>query len=243
MTYESIDYRQTDGVARITLDRPKSRNRFTSQLRHELLDAIDRAQDEARVLLVTGRGAAFSLGHDFGAEPCVSACAARKVLLREYWPVIDSLANCPIPTLAAVNGPAIGTGVSIALACDIVIAKDRAVFALPFAALGFVPDAGCLRLLMQRAGAPRALAAAFLGDPISGALAADWGMISQSVSSSEFATVVERRLQKLASLPEAAARGIKLIAQEGMQMTLKDYALLEADIQDVCINAPGFRSP
>lgn len=243
MEYRSIEYRQAGGIARLAIARPEARNRLTSQVRGEMLDAVRRASETARVLMLTGQGAAFCLGHDFDIEPCRCSAEARRVLLDEYWPVINALSECPIPTLAAVNGAAVGTGVSLALACDIVIAKDRAAFSLPFAELGFVPDAGCMKFLMQRAGTPRAMAAAYLGEPIVGARAADWGMISQSVPAKDFSSEVERRLERLAALPVAVARGIKLIVQEGPLMTGSEYEMLEADIQEICINAPGFRSP
>ncbi len=132
---------------RITLNRPDAMNAWDKQLGSELLAAIEEAAGDAavRAVVITGAGRAFSSGADlkagFDATPDGHPDVGR-VLHERYHPIIAGVRTMPKPVLAAVNGPAVGIGCSLALACDLVIARESAYFLLAFVNIGLVPDGG-----------------------------------------------------------------------------------------------------
>jgi len=135
-----IKYDQQDAVAVITLNRPDSMNAFTTELRADLLDALERARnnDAVRVLVLTGEGRCFSAGADLkegGLDRPVT-----EMLQTEYRPVQEAIASMSKPVIAAVPGSAAGIGLSIALQCDLLIMADNAFMLSPFTTISLVPD-------------------------------------------------------------------------------------------------------
>ena len=139
MTYQSISYDLSDGVAVITLNRPAVMNALTSQLRREMLAAVGRAEREARVLVLTGAGRAFCSGQDL-ADVDIATVDLEAVLRDEYEPLLTAIASCRVPVIAAVNGAAAGAGAGLALACDVVIAAESASFIQAFTRIGQAPS-------------------------------------------------------------------------------------------------------
>ena len=142
MTYETIQYDLSDDVATVTLNRPDVMNGLNAQLRVELLHAFKRAADEARVIVTTGAGRGYCSGQDLGDRKTVADVDLERTLRDEYVPLLEAIYDCPLPTIAAVNGPAAGAGANLALAHDVVIAREDAIFIQAFARIGLVPDAG-----------------------------------------------------------------------------------------------------
>ena len=192
MSYETVDLKIENGVAEITLNRPERLNAWTAQFGDELREAIltDAAAPEVRAVLITGAGRGFSSGADLKemleqrADGRRGAGRGRDAAQR-YHPIIKGIRELPKPVVAAVNGPAVGIGCSLALACDLIWAAESAVFGLAFVNIGLVPDGGSTFLVPVAAGKARALEMALLGDPIPAEKALDWGLINRVVPDGE----------------------------------------------------------
>jgi enoyl-CoA hydratase len=175
--------RRPDGVQVLTLDDPDKRNAIGPELRDELIvvgrQLLD--DDQARVLIVAGRGSAFCAGADLGAIFDAEGATPSQMRARQlgYYESFLTLRELAIPTIAAVQGPAVGAGLNLALVCDIVIAGPEARFGVTFAKLGLHPGGGCTAFLVRRMGSGRALRAMLLGEVIDGPRAAELGLADE----------------------------------------------------------------
>ena len=209
MTYETIEFKQEGGVARLTLNRPERLNSFTVRMHEEVADALDRLES-ARCLVLTGVGRGFCAGQDLGDR----AVAPRErvdlgdSVERYYNPLIRRLVSLPMPVIARVNGVAAGAGANIALACDIVIAVRSAKFIQSFAAIGLIPDSGGTWALPRLVGQARALGLALTGEALSADKAAEWGLIWKAVEDDALDAEVDALAAKFAS---GAPRGLAAI--------------------------------
>ncbi len=231
MPYDTILYELSDGVATITLNRPEVLNGLNGQMRVEVLHAIKRAQDEARVIVSTGAGRGYCSGQDLGDRKSMADLDLERTLRDEYVPLLEAIYDCPLPTIAAVNGPAVGAGANLALAHDIVIAREDAVFIQAFARIGLIPDAGGTYWLPRQIGFARAMGAALFAEPISGQQAADIGMIWEAVAEAEFDNHVINRALKLAQGPTQTYTYIKKAMRQSAENSLDDQLALEAELQ------------
>jgi 2-(1,2-epoxy-1,2-dihydrophenyl)acetyl-CoA isomerase len=231
MDYETILYDLTSNVATITLNRPEFLNALTGQMRLDIGHALRRAEGDARVLVLTGAGRAFCSGQDLGQRDSVADIDIQRMLLEEYHPLVESLAGCAIPTIAAVNGAAAGAGASLALACDVVIAAESAYFLQAFARIGLVPDAGGTWFLPRAVGLPRALGAALFAEKITAAQAHSWGMIWEVVPDAGFSDHVAGRAVTLARGPTRAYGLIKTLMRGSLNHGLTDQLEIEAAAQ------------
>ncbi len=229
MSYQTLLYDLSSGVATITLNRPDLMNGLDMRMRAEIRGAVERAGTEARALVLTGAGRAFCSGQDLG-EPG-AGLDLEATLRDEYEPMLRAIYDCPIPTIAAVNGPAAGAGANLALAADVAIAAESASFIQAFARIGLIPDAGGTYWLPRQIGAARAMGAALFADRITARQAADWGMIWQAVPDAEFADVVAARALHLAEGPSAAYRLIKQALRASPGNDLAGQLALEARLQ------------
>jgi enoyl-CoA hydratase/carnithine racemase len=164
--YEQIAYEVDDGILTITLDRPDQLNAFTTQMMYEVLDAIDRADgdDDVRVIVVTGRGRGFCAGADlssggdtFNAEAQGAAPGERAVPRDGGGLVTLRLYECTKPLIAAINGPAVGVGITMTLPMDIRLASETARIGFVFARRGIVPEAASSWFLPRLVGISRAM--------------------------------------------------------------------------------------
>ena len=211
MKFENIIFEITDGIARLTLNRPDKLNSFTGEMHAELRHALDTIQADAsvRVLVLSGAGRAFCAGQDL-ADPDMAALPDGRlpdignVVERNYKPLVLRLQNLRVPTIAAVNGIAAGAGASVALACDLVLATRSASFLQAFSKIGLVPDTGSTWLLPQRVGMARAMGLALLADKLPADKAADWGLIWATYDDAEFAARVDAVAAQLAAMPTKA---------------------------------------
>jgi len=230
MTTQTILLAQSDGVARITLNRPDRLNSFTKAMHAELALALDSAAD-ARVIIVTGAGRGFCAGQDLNDR---AVAPGEPVDLGETveasWnPLIRRLATMPQPVIARVNGVAAGAGANIALACDLVVAARSAKFIQSFAALGLIPDSGGSWHLPRLVGQARALGLALTGEPLPALTAADWGLIWKCVDDEALDAAVDALAAKLAALPPLGLAAIKSIIRTTASRTLDEELDLERD--------------
>jgi len=180
-----IKYDQQDAVAVITLNRPDSMNAFTTELRADLLDALERARnnDAVRVLVLTGEGRCFSAGADLkegGLDRPVT-----EMLQTEYRPVQEAIASMPKPVIAAVPGSAAGIGLSIALQCDLLIMADNAFMLSPFTTISLVPDGGLNWLLVHQLGYRRAFQLSIESERIPAGRCVELGLANKAVPADE----------------------------------------------------------
>ena len=184
-----VQYSQNDGVATITLDRPESLNSMNDELMQDIISALTVVQEDetVRVAVITVSGRGFCSGADLNNAADQSEDSDPEDPTESmgdfFNPALAALHNCPVPTVARVNGVAAGGGLGLALACDITIAAESAFFVATFGPrLGIVPDLGSTWSLPRRAGRSRALGMAMLGDRITAVQAADWGLIWKCVA-------------------------------------------------------------
>ena len=142
MEYETITLSEEAGVATLMLNRPDKMNALTTQMRAEIAYAVTDAGKRARAVVLTGAGRAFCTGQDLGDRAGGVSIDLERTLRDEYAPMLRSVVDCPVPVIAAVNGPAAGAGANLALAADVVIATESAYFLQAFSRIGLIPDAG-----------------------------------------------------------------------------------------------------
>ncbi len=231
MVYKVIDYKVEDGIATLTLNRPDVLNGMNQQMRAEITDAVRQAGSEARVLVITGEGRGFCSGQDLGGAADVASIDLEGTLRDEYQPMLEAIINCPIPTIAAVNGAAAGAGANLALAADVVIAKESAYFMEAFSLIGLIPDAGGTYFMPRNMGLAKAMGAALFADKISAEQASDWGLIWEAVPDDEFEEVINARASRLANGPTASYGMIKQVIRASFENDLDEQLSLEAQIQ------------
>lgn len=234
MIYETIAYQVSDDIAVLTLNRPDVMNAMNTLMRAEVLHAVKAAAREARVLVVTGAGKAFCSGQDLGDGGNAANIDLERVLRDEYVPMIRAISDSPIPVIAAVNGAAAGAGANLALACDVVIAAERAVFLQAFTRIGLIPDAGGTYLLPRQVGMPRAMGASLFAEPIPARKAEAWGMIWEAVEDDAFNAHWQRRAKHLATGPTVAYQHVKEALAASQNNGLEEQLLLEARLQGAC---------
>ncbi|MES1192915.1 MAG: enoyl-CoA hydratase-related protein, partial [Solirubrobacterales bacterium] len=154
-----------------------------------------------------------------------------KVLTERYHPIITGLRTMPKPVVAAVNGPAVGIGLSLALAADLVVARESAYFLLAFVNIGLAPDGGSSLFVPERVGFTRAIEMAMLGERVLAPQAAEWGLINKVFADAEFDAEVTALVDRLAAGPTAAYAGIKRQLNAWLYARMDDQLELEAQVQ------------
>ncbi|WP_299725301.1 enoyl-CoA hydratase-related protein [uncultured Tateyamaria sp.] len=241
MKYETLTYEAKDGMALITLNRPDVMNALTTQMRAEIQVAVTHAGKTARVVVLTGAGRAFCSGQDLGDRANASDLNLERTLRDEYTPMLNAIINCPVPTIAAVNGAAAGAGANLALACDVVIASESAYFLQAFTRIGLIPDAGGTYVLPRAMGMAKAMGAALFADKITARQADAWGMIWEAVADDGFDAHWRGRATHLAKGPTKAFGAVKQVIRASWGNDLDTQLALEASVQGDCGQSRDFR--
>ncbi|HEY0314218.1 MAG TPA: 2-(1,2-epoxy-1,2-dihydrophenyl)acetyl-CoA isomerase PaaG [Allosphingosinicella sp.] len=237
MTYETIDFKLAEGVARLTLNRPERLNSFTVQMHEEVADALS-SLDGARVLVITGAGRGFCAGQDLGDRAVApgEAVDLGHSVETYYNPLIRRITSLPFPVIARVNGVAAGAGANIALACDIVVAAKSAKFIQSFAAIGLIPDSGGTWVLPRLVGQARALGLALTAEPLPAEKAAEWGLIWKAVEDEALDAEVDALAERFAAAPTRGLARIKAMIRESWEHSLSE----ELDLQRDAMRDLGF---
>lgn len=241
MEYRAIKLWIRNDVAVITMRRPEVMNALNTQMRAEITHAVKAAQEEARVLVMTGQGRAFCSGQDLGDGGSAASLDLERTLRDEYVPMLRAIVESKIPTIAAVNGSAAGAGANLALAFDVVIASEAASFIQAFTRIGLIPDAGGTHFLPRQIGTARAMGASLFADKISARQAADWGMIYECVAEQDFEAHWQARAAHLAAGPTVAYGHVKTALRDSSENTFEQQLALEAKLQGKCGQTRDFQ--
>jgi len=207
---DGVEVSTADGILRITLDRAGKKNALDQAAQRRLVEVLEAAalDESLRVIHLTGAGDDFCSGSDWvaanadGSKPR-PASLVRRLPLQSHR-IIELLLSIQLPVVASVRGTAAGMGCQLALAADFAIAAEDATFWEPFVLRGFTPDTGSTWLLPRLAGLARARRMLLLGEKVSGATAADWGLIHEAVPTAELDAAAEKLVQALATGPTVA---------------------------------------
>ena len=231
----------------LTLSRPDSLNAFDFELQQALRDEIDRvaADDSVRCVVLTGSGRAFCAGADLDIAEVTPeqrlAPRTEEELRMRYNPIIKTIRTMGKPVIAAVNGPAIGVGCALAMACDHVIAAETASFSLAFAKVGLTLDAGSSALLGARIGFGRVNRMALLAEQVDAATASSWGMVDAVVAPGDLTRSVTERAERFAAGPTLAFAATKRTLNAALLPHLDAVFESEVSGQTSLVDSADFR--
>ena len=231
---ESIKLKIENNVAFISLNRPEVFNSFNREMALSLQDTLDACENnsEVRAIVLTGNGKAFCAGQDLKEVTSQELNPGFKKILEEHYnPIISRIRNIEKPIIGAINGVAAGAGANIALACDIVIADEKASFIQAFSLIGLIPDSAGTFFLPRLIGFQKASALAMLGDKVSAEEAERLGMIYKYVSSDEFEDTIQKIAFKMAKMPTRALGLIKQTMNQSLTNDLQTQLALESKNQ------------
>ncbi|MBV6755662.1 enoyl-CoA hydratase [Rhodococcus opacus] len=230
-----------NGVLRVTIDRPSRMNAVTTESLDAIADAFDKHSGDAevRVAILTGAGRAFCTGADLGGLDLSGPPSSATIDAANR--VAATVRAFPRPVIGAVNGPAAGVGVSLALACDLTIATESSYFLLAFTKVGLMPDGGATALVAASIGRARALKMALLAErlPAREALAA--GLIADVYPDDEFATTVDALARRLTDGPSEAFHFTKDAVNDATLAELDNAFARERSGQIDLLAAPDFQ--
>lgn len=238
--FETLIVTDEDGLRTLLLNRPKQMNAANPKMLDELAAVLAEGAEnqDVRCLLIGGEGRAFCAGRDLSAaKPDEDAY---KIITEEINPVLKQIYRFPKPTIAAVNGAAMGVGLGIALACDIVYAADNARLSSPFANLGVALDSGGHFFLPRLIGVNRALEMVYTADIIRGRQAADWGLVNRSVPGAKLREWTTALGKRIAAGPTNAFAGQKALMQRALALDYDTCMEDEARLQASLVGKPEY---
>jgi 2-(1,2-epoxy-1,2-dihydrophenyl)acetyl-CoA isomerase len=245
---QTVELERRGAAAIIRLNRPEALNAWNHQLGIELLDAVRSVADDdaVRAVCVTGSGRAFSSGADLRDLTARGVTEDGQIdvettLTTTYHPILTTLRRMPKPVIAAINGPAVGIGCSLALTCDLLVAAESAYMLLGFVNIGLVPDGGALALMSARVGAGRATAMAMLGERVVASDMLRCGLVDDVLPDHEFEEFALATLDRLAEGPTRSYAGTKRQINAWLYAGLDKQLELEARIQQEMAQGADFR--
>lgn len=224
-------YRVENGVAWITLNRPETLNSFTADFVHEINEAITRADsdDAVRVLLLTGEGRGFTSGGNLQELAAMNLDRRRAIYdVDSTADMVRLLYNVKKPVIAAVNGPAYGAGIALAMACDLLIASDRAQFGFSFTGLGFCPDSGTTWFLTQCVGYYKACEILFSAKTLGAEELLSLGLVNMVVPHDELLPTAGKAAARIAKGPALALMLQKRVLRNAVTTTFEQNRDYEA---------------
>ncbi|MBF6613222.1 MAG: enoyl-CoA hydratase/isomerase family protein [Chloroflexi bacterium] len=235
MDYETIQYTLDEGVLTITLNRPDVLNAFNRKMTDEIQEALKKAERDSavRCIVLTGAGRAFSAGEDLKARTAEGNSDFDSTLRQRYNPIILKMRNMDKPVLGAINGVAAGAGCSLALACDMRIASEKARFIEVFVRVGLVPDSGSSFFLPRLVGTGKAFEMAFLGDEVGAEEALRLGLVNRVFPPEELEPATRELALRLAKGPTKAIGLAKRAINRALIMDLDQLLDYEVHAQEI----------
>ena len=235
---ETILVTRHDTWHEIMLNRPDKLNSFNEEMHLALRAALETARDEgARAVLLTGAGRGFCAGQDLGdrdPSKMEGPPDLGETVRRFYGPLVNLIRALPFPVVCAVNGVAAGAGANLALACDMVLASDKAKFIQSFSKVGLIPDTGGSFHLPRLLGEARAKGLAFTAEPMSAQQAEDWGLNWKCIEDGQLTYEAHALVEKLANGPTLGLALTKAAIQASAVNTLSEQLELEAGYMKTC---------
>jgi 2-(1,2-epoxy-1,2-dihydrophenyl)acetyl-CoA isomerase len=240
-----VIWEQSGGVGRITLNRPETLNAWIPEFGQQLKDVLEgaAADDSVRAVLLTGAGRGFSSGADLkaGFEPADDGGPdVRSELNDIYHPAIAGIRRLPKPVVAAVNGPAVGIGCSLAIACDLVMAAESAFFGLAFVNIGLMPDGGSTAFVPPAVGKARAFQMALLGERVHAQQALEWGLVNWVHPDERLMEEAEALVERLAAGPTRSYASSKRALNSSIYGDLDAQLDLETELQHALARTKDF---
>ncbi len=249
MELRTILYEVRDGVAAITLNRPESLNALNDQLGADLAAALDAAAGDAaaRVVVLTGAGRGFCAGGDIKAMAAGLAQASTSpydlgAILRNFHAALALLYQMDRPVIAAIHGPAVGAGMSLALACDLRIASEDATFSQAFVRLGLSPDGGSTWLLPRLVGPARAAQLMMTGETMDARRAFEWGLLNQVAPAGQHLSQAMELARRLAGFSPHALTHLKRLLRSTERNSFSEQLKAEAAAQAANAATAEFRA-
>jgi enoyl-CoA hydratase/carnithine racemase len=235
MSYETIVFEKTDGVAVITLNRPDNLNALNDAMQADLMTVFDdiAKDDGVRVVVITGAGRAFSAGADIRQrflDPIEKSKAGEvnMALVETFTRVgVAAIRRIEQPIIASINGAAVGFGCTLSLTCDLRIASDKSRFGLGFVRLGVTPEFGSTYYLPRIVGVAKSLELLFTGKIIDAVEAKEIGLVNQVVPADELEAVSMKMAKTIAKAPPMSIRMIKRGIYQGMENDADTQVLWE----------------
>ena len=245
MSGNTVIWEQSGAVGRITLNRPETLNAWVPEFGAELKQVVEgqAADDSVRAVLITGAGRGFSSGADLkaGFQPSEDGRPdVRSELHDVYHPAIAGIRRLPKPVVAAVNGPAVGIGCSLAIACDLVMAAESAFFGLAFVNIGLMPDGGSTTFVPPAVGKARAFQMAFLGERIPARQAQEWGLVNWVAADDRLMEEAQALVERLAAGPTRSYASSKRALNNVIYGDLDVQLDLEAELQHALARSNDF---
>jgi len=233
--YDYIKYELKDGVCTITFNRPDFYNAFNDEISYEFQAALKAAakDDEVRVLVITGEGKAFCSGQDLKSARGEDDRMFYNSLEKRYNPIIRAMRALPKPIIARLNGVAAGAGCSLALASDMIIAKESAKLIEVFINIGLVPDSGSSFFLPQLIGYQKAFELCAMGTKVSAQEAYELGIINKVVPDDELDEAVKHYTDYFAKAPTKSIGMIKKMLNKASSSTLNEMLEYEKYSQQI----------
>ena len=238
-----IQFEIIEGVGKITLNRPEKYHSFVREMALQLQKKLDECSDNNKVrsILITASGKAFCAGQDLEEAIDPSIPSISKIIQEHYNPIIRKIRKMEKPVIAAVNGVAAGAGASIALACDIILAKESATFIQAFSKIGLIPDSGSTFFLPRYIGMQKAAALMMTGEPVTASEAVKIGMIYKTYNDDEFEEKSWKFALKIAKMPTQALGLTKKLLNASNTNNLEDQLNLEDECQVLAAETDDFK--
>ena len=224
-------------MATVLMHQPDNLNSFTPELRADLAAALAEASGDrsVRTIVLGGSGRFFSAGANL-KRGTLGTASIRDILLREYKPLFDAVVQAPQPVIAAVQGGAAGIGMSLAVACDLIVMEENAFLLCPFSSIGLIPDGGSTWTLTQALGHRAAFEFAISGDRMPAARALELGLVNRLAAPGEALSAAEEWAAELALKAPLALAATKRLMRKAGTLSYDDLFLAEADEQEACSN-------
>jgi 2-(1,2-epoxy-1,2-dihydrophenyl)acetyl-CoA isomerase len=247
MQMQTVNVQVAEGAALVELSRPQALNAWNAQLGADLLAAVRAlaADERVRAVTITGAGRAFSSGADLkdvgGGKTTASGRPDVYATLTEvYHPIMQAIREMPKPVIAAVNGPAVGIGCSLALCCDLIVAAESAYFLLAFVNIGLAPDGGSSLFVPARVGMARAAELSMLGERMPAARALEWGLVNRVVADDQLREQAAALAARLAHGPTRSYAAGKRQMNNWLFARMDEQLELEARIQQEMVDSEDF---
>ncbi len=239
----TLTTKSENGIFTIFLNRPEVFNSFNKEMAIELQEILDNARvdNSIRAIVLTGEGKAFCAGQDLIEATDPNGPELQSIVRDHYNPIIQKIRTIEKPVIAAVNGVAAGAGANIALACDIVLAKESASFIQAFSKIGLIPDSGGTFMLPRLIGMQKALALMITGDKVMANEAEKMNMIYKAIPDDNFEEEVNKLALSLAHMPTKGIGLTKSAMNESWNNSLEEQLKLEEELQTIAGKTEDFK--